>query len=47
MSAALSCEPGRRLPVTFAALAAGKLGPVHVQIIEDVTYTTTPTQYAA
>ena len=27
----------RRLPVTFAALAAGKLGPVHVRIIEDVT----------
>jgi hypothetical protein len=27
----------RRLPVTFAALAAGKLHPVHVKIIEDVT----------
>ena len=27
----------RRLPVTFAALAAGKLDPVHVKIIEDVT----------
>ena len=27
----------RRLPVTFAALAAGKLDPVHVQIIEDLT----------
>ena len=27
----------RRLPVTFAALAAGKLNPVHVKIIEDVT----------
>src|SRR5690349_11170809 len=27
----------RRLPVTFAALAAGKLDPVHVRIIEDVT----------
>jgi hypothetical protein len=25
----------RRLPVTFAALAAGKLHPVHVKIIED------------
>jgi hypothetical protein len=27
----------RRLPVTFAGLAAGKLDPVHVRIIEDVT----------
>jgi hypothetical protein len=27
----------RRLPVTFAALGAGKLYPVHVKIIEDVT----------
>jgi hypothetical protein len=27
----------RRLPVTFAALAAGELDPVHVRIIEDVT----------
>ncbi len=27
----------RRLPVTFAGLAAGKLDPVHVKIIEDVT----------
>ncbi len=27
----------RRLPVTFAALAAGKLDPVHVRIIEDST----------
>jgi hypothetical protein len=27
----------RRLPVTFAALAAGKLDPVHVRIIEDNT----------
>jgi hypothetical protein len=27
----------RRLPVTFAALAAGKIDPVHVKIIEDVT----------
>ncbi|MGH3161289.1 MAG: DUF222 domain-containing protein [Streptosporangiaceae bacterium] len=27
----------RRLPVTFAALAAGKVHPVHVKIIEDVT----------
>jgi uncharacterized protein DUF222 len=27
----------RRLPVTFADLAAGKLDPVHVKIIEDVT----------
>src|SRR5436309_4374309 len=27
----------RRLPVTFAALAAGKVDPVHVKIIEDVT----------
>jgi len=27
----------RRLPVTFAALGAGKLHPVHVKIIEDVT----------
>src|SRR6201996_8247173 len=27
----------RRLPATFAALAAGKLDPVHVKIIEDVT----------
>ena len=27
----------RRLPVTFAALAAGKLHPVHVRIIEEVT----------
>jgi hypothetical protein len=27
----------RRLPVTFAALAAGELHPVHVKIIEEVT----------
>ena len=27
----------RRLPVTFAALAAGKIDPVHVKIIEDFT----------
>jgi hypothetical protein len=27
----------RRLPVTFAALAAGKIDPVHVRIIEDTT----------
>ena len=27
----------RRLPVTFAALAAGRLHPVHVKIIEDFT----------
>jgi Domain of unknown function (DUF222) len=27
----------RRLPVTFATLAAGKLHPVHVKIIEEVT----------
>jgi len=27
----------RRLPVTFAALAAGKIDPNHVRIIEDVT----------
>ena len=27
----------RRLPVTFARLAAGKLDPVHVRIVEDVT----------
>jgi hypothetical protein len=27
----------RRLPVTFATLAAGKIDPVHVKIIEDVT----------
>ncbi len=27
----------RRLPVTFAALAAGKIDPVHVKIIEDST----------
>jgi hypothetical protein len=27
----------RRLPVTFAALAAGKLDPVHVRIIEEFT----------
>jgi hypothetical protein len=27
----------RRLPATFAALAAGKLHPVHVKIIEEVT----------
>ena len=27
----------RRLPVTFAALGAGKLHPLHVKIIEDVT----------
>src|SRR5690348_12488124 len=27
----------RRLPVTFAALAAGRLDPVHVRIIEDMT----------
>jgi hypothetical protein len=27
----------QRLPVTFAALGAGKLHPVHVKIIEDVT----------
>jgi hypothetical protein len=28
----------RRLPATFAALAAGKLHPVHVKIIEEVSY---------
>ena len=27
----------RRLPVTFAALGAGKLHPVHVKIIEETT----------
>src|SRR6266704_3264783 len=27
----------RRLPVTFAALAAGRIHPVHVKIIEEVT----------
>jgi hypothetical protein len=32
-----SSTVARRLPVTFAALAAGKLDPVHVKIIEDVT----------
>ena len=32
-----ACTVKRRLPVTFAALGAGKLHPVHVKIIEDVT----------
>jgi hypothetical protein len=32
-----ACTVARRLPVTFAALGAGKLHPVHVKIIEDVT----------
>ena len=32
-----SSTVARRLPVTFAALAAGRLHPVHVKIIEDVT----------
>ncbi len=34
---AYSRAVARRLPVTFAALAAGKIDPVHVQIIEDAT----------
>jgi hypothetical protein len=41
LSAAKEIEYARtvasRLPVTFAALAAGKLHPVHVKIIEEVT----------
>jgi Domain of unknown function (DUF222) len=32
-----ACTVARRLPVTFAALGAGKLHPVHVKIIEEVT----------
>jgi hypothetical protein len=32
-----ACTVTRRLPVTFAALGAGKLDPVHVKIIEEVT----------
>ena len=32
-----ACTVARRLPVTFAALGAGKLDPVHVKIIEEVT----------
>jgi hypothetical protein len=32
-----ACAVARRLPVTFAALGAGKLYPVHVKIIEEVT----------
>ena len=32
-----ACTVTRRLPVTFAALGAGKLYPVHVKIIEEVT----------
>ena len=32
-----ACTVTRRLPVTFAALGAGKLHPVHVKIIEEVT----------
>ena len=32
-----ACAVARRLPVTLAALAAGKIHPVHVKIIEDVT----------
>ena len=32
-----ACTVARRLPVTLAALAAGKIHPVHVKIIEDVT----------
>jgi hypothetical protein len=32
-----ACTVTKRLPVTFAALGAGKLYPVHVKIIEEVT----------
>ena len=32
-----ACTVTRRLPVTFAALGAGRLHPVHVKIIEEVT----------
>ena len=32
-----SSTVARRLPVTFAALAAGKVHPVHVKIIDEVT----------
>jgi hypothetical protein len=32
-----ACTVARRLPVTFAALGAGRLGPVHVKIIDEVT----------
>jgi hypothetical protein len=34
---AYSCEVAERLPKTFAALAKGKIHPVHLRIIEDVT----------
>jgi Domain of unknown function (DUF222) len=34
---ACACTVADRLPQTFAALAAGKIGPVHVRIIEDET----------
>jgi hypothetical protein len=32
-----ACTVTRRLPVTFAALGAGRIHPVHVKIIEEVT----------
>ena len=34
---AYSCTVAKRLPATFAALAAGQIDPVHVWIIEDET----------
>ena len=34
---AYACLVAERLPQTFAALAAGRIHPVHVRIIEDVT----------
>jgi uncharacterized protein DUF222 len=32
-----ACTVARRLPATFAALCAGRIHPVHVKIIEEVT----------
>jgi uncharacterized protein DUF222 len=32
-----ACTVGRRLPQTFAALAAGRIHPVHLRIIDDET----------
>ena len=37
-----ACAVATRLPRTFAALAAGKIHPVHARIIEDETRVLTP-----
>jgi hypothetical protein len=41
-----ACTVEQRLPATFAALAAGRIHPVHVRIIEDETRILTPEQAA-